>query len=105
MLGAGVRVGGSSGRRHPRSDLGFFRNCNRGATAARRPRDLADGEREAFRNGRESWNYDHLVRRRSCTHTPYMARHCRRKLVGSLPWGMPTVVVYRQTVRKLRTRW
>jgi len=22
-------------------------------------------------------------------------RHCRRKLVGSLPWGMPTVVVYR----------
>jgi len=31
--------------------------------------------------------------------------NCRRKLVGSLPWGMPTVVVYRQTVRKLRTRW
>ena len=22
---------------------------------------------------------------------------CRRKLVGSLPWGIPTVVVYRQT--------
>ena len=21
--------------------------------------------------------------------------HCRRKLVGSLPWGIPTVVVYR----------
>jgi len=31
----------------------------------------------------------------SCTHTPYLARHCRRKLVGSLPWGIPTVVVYR----------
>ena len=24
-------------------------------------------------------------------------RLCRRKLVGSLPWGIPTVVVYRQT--------
>jgi len=22
---------------------------------------------------------------------------CRRKLVGSLPWGIPMVVVYRQT--------
>jgi len=22
---------------------------------------------------------------------------CRRKLVGNLPWGIPTVVVYRQT--------
>ena len=27
--------------------------------------------------------------------TPYLARHCRRKLVGSLPWGIPRVVVYR----------
>jgi len=26
------------------------------------------------------------------THVP---AHCRRKLVGSLPWGIPTVVVYR----------
>ena len=25
------------------------------------------------------------------------AVHCRRKLVGSLPWGIPTVLVYRQT--------
>jgi len=25
------------------------------------------------------------------------ASHCQRKLVGSLPWGIPTVVVYRQT--------
>ena len=31
----------------------------------------------------------------SYMHTPYLARHCRRKLVGSLPWGMPMVVVYR----------
>jgi len=41
------------------------------------PRDLADGEREAFGHGRGSWNDDHLVRRESCTHTPYLARHCR----------------------------
>jgi len=27
-----------------------------------RPRDLADGEREAFRHGRGSWNDNHLVR-------------------------------------------
>jgi len=33
----------------------------------------------------------------SCMHTPYLARHCWRKLVGSLPWGIPTIVVYRQT--------
>jgi len=82
-------------RRHPRSDLGFFRNCGRETAAVSRPRDLAAGECEAFRHGRGSWNDDHLVRRESCTHTPYLARHCRRKLVGSLPWGIPTVVVYR----------
>jgi len=29
--------------------------------------------------------------------TPPLARHCRQKLVGSLPWGIPTVVVYPQT--------
>ena len=62
-----------------------------------RPRDLADGEREAFRHGRGSWDDDHLVRRKSSTHTAYLARHCRRKLVGSLPWGILTVVYYRQT--------
>ena len=82
-------------RRDLRLDLDLFRNRGREAAAARRPRDLADGEREAFRHGRGSWDRDHLVRRKSCTHTPYLARHCRRKLVGSLPWGIPTVVVYR----------
>ena len=55
----------------------------------------ADGEREAARHGREVVDDGHLVRLESCTHTPYLARHCRRKLVGSLPWGIPTVVVYR----------
>jgi len=80
---------------HPRSDLGFFQSHGREAAAMTPLRDLADGEREAFRHGRESWNDDHLVRRESCTRTPYLARHCRRKLVGSLPWGIPTVVVYR----------
>jgi len=84
-------------RRHcrPRSDLGFFRSRGREASAMSRPRDLADGEREAFRHGCGSWNDDRLVRRENCTHTPYLARHCRRKLIGNLPWGIPTVVVYR----------
>ena len=52
--------------------------------------DLTDGEREATRHG-------DLVRLGSCTHTPYLARHCRRKLVGSLPWGIPTVVNCQQS--------
>jgi hypothetical protein len=34
---------------------------------------------------------------KSSTHTPYLARHCRQNLVGSLPRGMPKVVDYRQT--------
>ena len=35
---------------------------------------------------------DHLVHHEFSTHTPYLARHCRRNLVGSLLRGMPTVV-------------
>ena len=62
-----------------------------------RPGDLSDGEREAFSHGRGSGDDDHLARLENCADTPYMAPHCRRKLVGSLPWGIPTVVVYRQT--------
>jgi hypothetical protein len=38
----------------------------------------------------------HLARPGVCTHTPYLARHCRQNLVGSLPRGMPKVVDYRQ---------
>ena len=60
------------------------------------PSDLADSEHETFSHGHGSWDDDHLVRLGSCTHTPYLARHCRRKLVGSLPWGIPMVVVYQQ---------
>jgi hypothetical protein len=59
--------------------------------------DLADGKREAFGHGSGSRDDEHLVRLGSCTHTPYLVRHCQRKLVSSLPWGIPTVVVYRQT--------
>ena len=53
-------------RSRPRSDLGFFRSRGRETAAVCRPRDLADGEREAFRHGHGSWNND-----------PYLARHCR----------------------------
>ena len=59
--------------------------------------DLADGVREAFCHGSGSRDDDHLVRLESYTHTPYLVRHCQRKLVGSLPWGIPMVVVYRHT--------
>jgi hypothetical protein len=38
---------------------------------------------------------DHLARLGSCTHTPHLARHCRRNLVSSLSRGMPKVVIYR----------
>jgi len=60
------------------------------------PGDLADGEREAFSHSSGSRDDDHLVRLESCTHTPYLAHHYRQKLVDSLPWGIPTIVVYRQ---------
>jgi len=42
----------------PGSDLGFFRSHGREAAAMSRPRDLADGEREAFSHGRGSRNDD-----------------------------------------------
>ena len=81
----------------PRLDLSFFQGRGRKATTVSRPSDLADGEHETLGHGGGSWDDDHLARLVSCTHTPYLARHCRRKLVGSLPWGIPTVVDYRQT--------
>ena len=77
-------------------DLVLFQSHGHEATSASCPGDLADGEREAFSHGSRSRDDDHLVRLESCTHTPYLARHCRRKLVSSLPSGIPTVVVYRQ---------
>jgi len=60
------------------------------------PGDLDDCKREAFGHGSRSRDDDHLVCLESCMHTPYLACHCRRKLVGSLPWGIPTVVVYQR---------
>ena len=59
--------------------------------------DLADGEREAVRRSHGARDDDHLVCLESSTHTPYLARHYRRNMVGSLPRGMPKVVDYRQT--------
>jgi len=48
-------------------------------------------------SGRRRCDRDHLFRLGSCTHTPYLAHHYRQKLVGSLPWGIPMVVVYQHT--------
>ena len=80
-----------------RLDLVFFQNHGHEATGAGCPGDLANGEREAFCYSTGSGDDDHLVRQESCTHNPYVARHYRRKLVGSLPLGIPTVVVSQQT--------
>jgi len=66
------------------------------AVEAGGPGDLAVGEREAARHDCEVGDDGHLVHLRSCTHTSYLTRHCRRKLVGSLPRGIPTVVDCRQ---------
>jgi len=37
----------------------------------------------------------HLARLGVCTHTPYLARHCQRNMIGSPPRGVPVVVDYR----------
>ena len=47
----------------------------------------------------------HLVHHGISTHTPYLARHCRRNLVGSLPRGLPTVVDESVEMRVIRTKW
>jgi hypothetical protein len=39
--------------------------------------DLADGERETVYHSRGVGDDDHLARLGSCTHTPYLAHHCR----------------------------
>ena len=61
------------------------------------PGDLADGEREAVRRSHGTGDDDHLVRLGSSMHTPYLARHCRQNMVGSLPRGIPKVVDCQQT--------
>ena len=61
------------------------------------PGDLANGEREAVRRSHGAGDDDRLVCLGSSTHTPYLARHCRRNMVRSLPRGIPKVVDYRQT--------
>jgi hypothetical protein len=59
--------------------------------------DLADGEREIVCHDRGVGDDDHLACLGSCTHTPYLARHCRRDMVDCVPRGMPKVVDCRQT--------
>ena len=97
------RSGGDRNRRgrgHRRCrhglDLGFFQSHGRDAVDASGPGNLADGECEAFYHSSRSGD-DDLVCLESCTHTPYLARHCRWKLVGSLPWGIPMIVDCWQT--------
>jgi hypothetical protein len=83
------------GRR--RSDQRLLRGSGGEAVDVGSLDDLADGERETVRHSRGVRDDDHLARLGSCTHTPYIVRHCRRDMIGSLPRGMPKVVNYRQT--------
>jgi hypothetical protein len=78
-----------------RLDLCLLRGSSGEAIDAGGPGDLADSERETVRHGRGIRDDDHLAHLGSCTHTPYLARHCQRNLVGSLPRGMPKVVICR----------
>ena len=78
-----------------RSDLVLFQGRDCKAVGVSRLGDLSDGEREAFNHGSGSGDDDHLVRLENYIHNPYLVRHYRRKLVGSLPWAIPMVVVYR----------
>ena len=48
---------------------------------------------------------DHLARHGISTHTPYLARHYQRNMVGSLPRGMPTVVDELVEMRVIGTGW
>ena len=48
---------------------------------------------------------DHLARHGISTHTPYLARHYQRNMVGSLPRGMPTVVDELVEVRIIGAGW
>jgi len=96
------RRGWSYNRRRWRSDwrrldLHLLHGRGGEAVEASGPGDLADGEPEAVRHDREVEDDDHLARLGSCTHTPYLARHCRQNMVSSLPKGMPKVVDCRQT--------
>jgi len=69
--------------------------CDHGgeAVGADGPGDLADGEREAVHHGRKVGDDDHLFRLEA-VRTPYLARHCQRNMVRSLPRGMSKIVDY-----------
>ena len=70
-------------------DLRLLRGHGDKVVGASGPGDLADGEREAVRYSLGAGDDDHLVRLGSSTHTPYLARHYRRNMVGSLPRVCP----------------
>ena len=63
------------------------------AVTADDPSHESDREDPAhLRKGHGARKGNHLVGHEFSTHTPYLARYCRRNLIGSLPRGMPTVV-------------
>ena len=52
-----------------------------------------------------AWEADHLVYHVISMHTPYVARHYRRNLVGSLLRGMPMVVDESVEVLVIGAKW
>ena len=52
-----------------------------------------------LRKGHGARKGDHLFHHEFSTHTPYLAHHCERNLVSSLPRGMPMVVDELEEVR------
>ena len=77
--------------------------------------DAADADDLGHRSDREGLTWlrkdhgaqeaNHLARHGISTHTPYLMRHCRRNIVGSLPRGMPAVVDESVEVRVIGAGW
>ena len=57
--------------------------------------ETSTDERAPIILGRPFLNTSRAVIYASATKISFYIKGCRRKLVGSLPWGIPTVVVYR----------
>ena len=76
------------------------------AVGANDPSNGTDREDLArLEKGHGARESNHLVGHGISTHTPYMARHYRRNMVGSLPRGMPMVVDESVEVSVIGTAW
>ena len=58
-----------------------------------------------LRKDHVAWESEHLADHGISMHTPYLACHCRRNMIGSLTRGMPTVVDESVEVRVIGAEW